>query len=121
MIYINNIPSFRDPESYKVIPDDRIQKIELINSVAIQDYGHVKDGDAVAVTCLFSQANFNRLTALWEARASVTFKDISGVLWQDMIIVMKEYEPDKKFPKYILASMELWRRPKWLIRISTFT
>lgn len=121
MIYINNIPSFRDPESYKVIPDDRIQKIELINSVAIQDYGHVKEGDAIAITCLFSQANFNRLTALWEARASVTFKDISGVLWQDMIIVMKEYEPDKKFPKYILASMELWRRTKWLIRISTFT
>ena len=121
MIYINGIASFRDPEDYKVIPDDRIQKIELINSVAIQDYGHVKDGDAVSMTCLFSQANFNQIVALWESRTAVSFTDISGVLWQDMIIIMKDYAPDKNFHKYIMANMELWRRTKWLTRISTFT
>ena len=41
MIFINDIPSFRDPEDYEVTPDDRIEKIEIIGSVAYQDYGHV--------------------------------------------------------------------------------
>lgn len=110
MIYINNIPSFRDPEHYKIIPDDRITKIEIIDSVAIQDYGHVEDGDSFSVQCMFSESNFNQFKALWESRATVTLTDIAGKTHSNLIIVMKEYEPDKNFPKYTLATFELWRR-----------
>lgn len=110
MIYINNIPSFRDPESYKVIPDDRVQKIEIIGSVAIQDYGHVQDGDTISMTCLFSEANFSQILSLWRARTLVNFRDTAGVIVPGVRIVMKEYERDKNFPNYILATMELWRK-----------
>ena len=30
MIYINNIPSFRSPEEEEFIPDDRQERIEII-------------------------------------------------------------------------------------------
>ena len=110
MIYINDIPSFRDPENYKIIPDDRVTKIEIIDGVAIQDYGHIAEGDAVSISCLFSESNFNRFLELWERRTLVTFTDTAGVVWSRMRIVMREYECDKKFPKYMMASFELWRK-----------
>lgn len=113
MIYINNVPSFRDPESYKIIPDDRIEKIEIIGSVAIQDYGHISDGDVISLQCLFSEANFNQILNLWNTRTPVTFRDKAGKTFSNMLIVMKEYEPDKNFPKYIMATLELWRKPSW--------
>ena len=112
MILINDIPSFRDPESYKVTVDDRVQRIEIIGGVAIQDYGHIAAGDTISVTCLFSEINFNRILALWQARSSVTFTDTAGVSHRNKIIIMKEYERDKDFPKYIMASFELWQAPK---------
>lgn len=111
MIKINNITSFRDPESYKVIPDDRIKKVEIIGGVVIQDYGHVEEGDAFSLVCMFSEANFNQLLSLWESRATVSFTDTAGKVRNNLIIVMKEYEPDKNFPKYIMATFELWKKP----------
>lgn len=108
MIYINGIASFRDPENYKVIPDDRVQKVEIIGGVAIQDYGHIDAGDVISMTCLFSEANFNQLLGLWNSRTIVSFTDTAGAVWSGRRIVMKEYERDKNFPHYILASFELW-------------
>ena len=110
MIYINDIPSFRDPERCKVIPDDRVQKIEIINSVAVQDYGHVADGDAFSLTCMFSEENVARFMDLWEARTKVTFTDTKGRIHQNLRIHILEYEPDKDFPEYITVSFELWRK-----------
>ena len=109
MIKINDIASFRDPESYKVIPDDRIQKIAIIGGVVIQDYGHVENGDAISIVCMFSEANFNQLLTLWEDRETVTFTDTAGEVRDNLIIVMKEYERDKRFKKYITATFELWK------------
>ena len=108
MIYINDIPSFRDPERYKVIPDDRVQKIEIINSVAVQDYGHIPDGDVFSLTCMFRKENFARFLVLWEARIRVTFTDTKGVTYQNLLIHILEYEPDKDFPEYTTVSFELW-------------
>ena len=110
MIYINAIASFRDPESYKTIVDDQIQKVKVIGGVVIQDYGHIEDGDAISIVCMFSEANFNQLLTLWENREIVTFTDTAGKVHDNFIIVMKEYEPDKNFPKYIMATFELWKK-----------
>lgn len=111
MIFINDIPSFRDPEHYKVIVDDRIQKIELINGVAYQDYGHVEEGDVISAVCMFTAENFSRLIDLWNARATVTFTDTAGTVWTQLRIVMREYERDRNFPLYVTASFELWKKP----------
>lgn len=110
MIYINEIASFRDPEKYKVIPDDRIEKIELIGDVAIQDYGHIANGDVIQLECMFSEENFEQFMALWERRTKVMFTDTKGKTYQNMRIVVGEYEPDKDFPECIKVSFELWRK-----------
>ena len=110
MIFINDIPSFRDPEDYEVTPDDRIEKIEIIGSVAYQDYGHVADGDVFALTCLFSPANFNRLVNLWETRATVSYTDTAGIVHPNLFIVIRNYKLDKDFPTYIFVTFELWRK-----------
>ena len=109
MIFINDIPSFRDPESYKMTFDDRQQKIEIIDGVAVQDLGHVEAGDVFFITALFSETNFNRLKSLWETREQVSFKDTAGVTWSGLRIFLKEIERDKSFPNYIMVTFELWR------------
>lgn len=109
MIKINEIPSFRDPENYKLIFDDRVEKIEIIGGVAVQDLGHIEAGDAFSVTCMFSEANFNQIMALWNARTLVSFTDTAGTVWSGLRIVMKELERDKHFPDYVTATFELWR------------
>ena len=109
MIYINNIPSLRDPESYKLIFNDRVEKIEIIGGVAVQDLGHVESGDAFSITCVFSVSNFERIKSLWENREKVSFKDTAGVVWEGMRIVMQELERDKNFPEYVTVTFELWR------------
>ena len=109
MIFINDIPSFRDPDSFKLIVDDRISKVEIIGGVAVQDLGYVPAGDAFSIVCMFSAENFNRVSDLWVARQKVSFTDIAGVTWQGLRIVIKEIEYDRNFPDYVIATFELWR------------
>ena len=110
MIYINDIPSFRDPETCEYTFDDRVEKIELMNGVAVQDFGHVEEGDSIALECMFSPANFQRFLALWTSRAKVTFTDTAGVTWQNMRIVLRSFKRDAHYPQHVFASFELWRK-----------
>lgn len=109
MIYINNVPSFRDPESLEEIIDDRIEKIELINGNTIQDYGHCYTGDIIAIECIFHEQYYNQLMGWWGNRQKVTFTDPRGNVWQDMRLVIKRVKYVSKFPEYLLLSFELWR------------
>ena len=113
MIFINGIPSFRDPESCKVTLGDRVQKIEVIGGVVIQDLGRVEDDDVFSITCMFTTENFNQLMSLWTLRTPVTFKDTGGTDWSNLYLVMKEFERDKNFPQYVMATFELWRVKEW--------
>lgn len=110
MIYINDIPSFRDPETCEYIIDDRVEKIELMNGVAVQDFGHIEEGDAFLIECLFFDDDLAEILALWEARAKVTFTDTAGVTWQNMRIVFKSFKRDAHYPQHVFASFELWRK-----------
>ena len=49
MIFINDIPSLRNPDSFEISFDDRIEKIELINGATVQNYGHIQSGDSFAL------------------------------------------------------------------------
>ncbi|MBR0103129.1 MAG: hypothetical protein IJQ01_06485 [Selenomonadaceae bacterium] len=109
MIYINDIPSVRDPDSYKYIIDDRVEKIEVIDGYVVQDFGHIETGDVFSITCMFTEENFSRVQELWEARTKVNFKDTVGTVWENMRIVLREFTRDKDFPKYVTATFELWR------------
>lgn len=114
MIYINDIPSFRDPDSFKMTLDDRISKVEIIGGVAIQDLGYVAAGDVFSVVCMFTVKNFDLVTKLWTARKTVSFTDTAGVVWEEMRIVIKEIEYDRNFPEYVTATFELWKTAKTL-------
>ena len=109
MIFINDIPSFRDPESCEYTFDDRIEKIELINGNAVQDYGHVESGDVYSVECMFTRANYLRVLTLWKAREFVDYTDEEGIVNEHMRLVCRRVRRDKNFPNYLFLTFELWR------------
>jgi hypothetical protein len=108
-IRINNITSYRSPESLSFTPDDRVERVELINGNCVQDYGHIASGDQFTVSALFSWTDFTAIVALWESRTPVTFTDDGGVVWQGMRIVLRGYTYEARFPNYVNVKMELWR------------
>lgn len=110
MIYINDIPSFRNPESFKMIIDDRVEKIELMNGVAVQDLGQFEAGNVFSIVCMFEQKKLEQIIELWANRQKVSFTDTAGFVWQGLRIVLKELERDKDFPNCVTASFELWRK-----------
>ena len=109
MIYINNIPSLRNPESSTLTFDNRIEKIELINGNTVQNYGHVESGDVFALTCAFSTANYRLIKALWESDTRVSYTDEAGDVWLNMRLVFKNIKRVAKFPNYVILTFELWR------------
>lgn len=108
-IKINNIESFRSPESVNFTVDDRIEKIQLINGNCVQDYGHIDSGDQFNVTAIFKKSDFNSIVSLWQNRTLVDYTDDGGIVWQGMRIVLRSYQYVAKYPDYVTLNLELWR------------
>ena len=108
-IKINNIKSFRSPESTNYSVDDRIERIPLINGNCVQDYGHIESGDQFTVSAVFKMSDFESIVSLWQNRTLVTYTDDGGIVWQGMRIVLRGYQYVAKFPGYVTVNMELWR------------
>lgn len=108
-IKINDYESYRSPESIAMNLDDRIEKIPLINGNAVQDYGHIANGDSFRISALFSRANFNAISALWTARTLVTFTDDAGEVWQNCRLIFRSYQTYPRFPDFVLLDFEIWR------------
>lgn len=109
MIYIDDIPSFSNPESFQINVNDRQEKFEVFGGHVVQDLG-IEDSDfSFSVTVLFSKANFNKVVALWKNRTLVTFTDESGEIWQGCRVILKSYKYQNKFPDYVMATFEIWR------------
>lgn len=110
MIYINDIPSFRAPESEGVTFDDRIERIELIRGNVVQNYGHIQSGDTFSLTCVFTAANYTRLEALWESDSRVSYTDENGDVHTNLRLhFLHKRKLNNKFPNYVLLEFELWR------------
>lgn len=109
MIFINDIPSLRDPESDSLSFDDRVQKVPLINGNTVQDYGHIESGDTFTLSCVFSVANYERLKALWLARQKVTYTDKAGTVYTNCRLVFKSIQYVANFPNYVTLEFEIWR------------
>lgn len=108
MIFINDIPSVY-VESLDMDIDDRIEKVELINGNAVQDYGHVETGDVLSLVCIFSLANYLRVHDLWTRRELVTFTDVAGAVWNNLRLVFKRARYVDRFENYLRVELELWR------------
>ena len=109
MIYINDIPSLRDPESLELFVEDRIEKVELIGGNAVQDYGHVESGDVFSLECVFHTDNWGKIETLWKTRTPVSFTDVAGIIWTNLRIVVKSIRYESKFPQYVRLKFELWK------------
>lgn len=111
MIYINDIPSFRDPEKAEVNFEHRIERIELIGRTVAQDFGHIPTGDRISLECVFTKENYTKLEKLWEESARVTYTDEAGVKWEDLKLVFYSRKYVDRFRNYISLTFELWRAP----------
>lgn len=109
MIFINDIPSLRNPENTSHTFDDRVDKIELINGNVAQDYGHIESGDTDAITCVFSAKNFERIKTLWASRTRIAYTDENGTVHNNLRLVFRNIRRVNKFPDYVILSFELWR------------
>lgn len=108
-IKINDIESYRTPESCNINFDDRVEKIPLIQGNVVQDYGHVASGDTITVSALFSWDNAAAIAALWESRTLVNFTDESGAVWQNVRLVLRSYKYFPRFKDFVLLDFEVWR------------
>ena len=110
MIYINDIPSFRAPESETFTFDDRTEKIPLIRGNVVQSYGHIKSGDTCGLTCVFTAENYNRLEELWESGARVSYTDENGDVQTNLrLYFRRKRKLNMKFASYVVLEFELWR------------
>ena len=111
MIYINDIPSLRDPDNGgDLIVDDRKTKIDLINGTAIQSGGVFFGG--FQLTCVFRKDNFERFKNLWLANQKVSYTDKEGVVYSGLTIKVSKFGYVDHFERYIKVEFELWRENK---------
>lgn len=96
-------------DNWQIVPDDRQQQIEIVGGVAVQDFGHVEDGDKVSCTITVLAAGWETIKGYWDSRIPVNVSDEAGVVWEDMRVVVKSYQYVPRFPKAVKASLEFWR------------
>lgn len=102
------ISSLRDPESCEYIFDERLEKYELRRGVVLEDNGYHADGDVLVLTCIFAEADYQRLMNVWQSRSKVTFEDESGQQHADKLLVFRSVRYVGKFPDYRELKFELW-------------
>lgn len=96
-------------ENWQIVPDDRQQQIEIVGGVAVQDFGHVADGDKVSCSITVLSSGWEKIKSYWDNRTLVNISDEAGVIWSNMRVVVKSYEYVPHFPKAIKSTLEFWR------------
>ena len=96
-------------ENWEIVPDDRQQQIEIVGGVAVQDYGHVAEGDKVSCTITVLSGSWETIKGYWDSRTPVNISDEAGVVWENMRVVVKSYQYVPHFPKAVKATLEFWR------------
>ena len=107
-IKIGDVETLRT-ENWSVTPDDRQTRIETIGGVVVQDFGHVEEGDSFSCSVTVSAAVAPLLAEYWHNRIPVTVRDVGGLVYQNMRVIIKKYSYVDKFEDYWRADLELWR------------
>ncbi len=108
-IKVGDVYSYGKAEGWSYTPDDRQEKIELINGVTVQDCGHVEAGDTFSCSATFSSTDFVILMGYWTNRTKVTVVDESGASHSNMRVIVKSYTYVNRFPSYVKADLEFWQ------------
>jgi len=96
-------------ENWQITPDDRQQQVEIVGGVAVQDFGHVTEGDKVSCSVTVLADGWETIKGYWDNRALVNISDEAGVVWEDMRVVVKSYQYVPHFHKAVKATLEFWR------------
>lgn len=111
MIFINDIPSFRNPDNDDdYLVDDRKTKVPLINGTAIQNGGVFFGG--FNLTVVFKKSDFERFKNLWLANEKVSYTDKAGVVYSGLTIKVSKFGRVDNFHDYIKVEFELWKETK---------
>lgn len=107
-IQIGDVYSYKNPESWTYTPDDRQEKVELINGVAVQDCDYIPAGDTISCSAIFSILDFGTIKTYWINRTRVTVTDESGQSYSNARIIVKSYQHVERFPNFVKAELEFW-------------
>lgn len=108
-IKINDIESFRRPESFSITPDDRLERIPVMNGVVVQDAGYVEEGDIISLEAMFGSEEMDEILGLWKDREKVTLTDEAERTYDNLVMNIKELKYVPCFPSHVFITMELWR------------
>ena len=98
-----------DVENWQTIPDDRPQLVEIIGGVAVQDFGHIEEGDKISCHATLTAADWETVKSYWDNRTRVSVEDESGRVFPDMRVIVKSYRYVQQFSRYYSVSFEFWR------------
>lgn len=96
-------------ENWQITPDDRQQQVEIVGGVAVQDFGHVTEGDKVSCSVTVLADGWETIKGYWDSRQLVDISDEAGVVWENMRVVVKSYQYVPRFPHAVNATLEFWR------------
>ena len=94
---------------WSVEPDDRQTLIQTIGGVAVQDFGHVEEGDKITCTITYHAEDGPTLYQYWHNRELVNVEDEGGNIYENMRVRVKKYQYLTGFKKYLQADLEFWR------------
>lgn len=96
-------------ENWQITPDDRQQQIQIIGGVAVQDFGHVAEGDKISCSVTLLADGWETIKGYWDRRELVDVTDKTGIVWKNVRVVVKSYTYVEQFPKAVKATIEFWR------------
>lgn len=94
---------------WTVTPDDRQTQLETPNGIAVQDFGHVEEGDTISCTVTIRPEGAFKLYFYWNNRSRVDVVDEAGKVWKNLRVVVKNPAPVEHFPDYYTVELEFWR------------
>ncbi len=98
-----------DVENWETIPDDRQEMVEILGGVAVQDFGHIEDGDRVSCSVTVSADGWEVIRGYWDDRTPVTVEDEAGNTHQNIRVVVKSWRYVRRFPNHYQLALEFWR------------
>lgn len=96
-------------ENWQILPDDRQQQIEIVGGAAVQDFGHIAEGDKISCAVTVLSDGWSAIKGYWDSRQLVNISDEAGMVLENMRVVVKSYEYVPRFPKAIKVTLEFWR------------
>ena len=57
-----------EAENWQVLPDDRQRMVEIVGGMAVQDFGHVAQGDRISCIATVLASDWEKIKRYWDAR-----------------------------------------------------